>query len=164
MGLEVLDHVRRVEVNFNNDEIKEYEKIFQKANKSKRGCVTSVDLRNMLKAMGEDVSEEHLHEVIAEVDTNRNSCVELDEFLQVKKVFFSKLRIIHNLSFFCSSVYRLFRSFFRPFNSSLVLYLFLFTTYLKVGFPFHFPCMASHFPFSRVLLHKIFDAVSNSYY
>lgn len=83
MGLEVLDHVRRVEVNFNNDEIKEYEKIFQKANKSKRGCVTSVDLRNMLKAMGEDVSEEHLHEVIAEVDTNRNSCVELDEFLQV---------------------------------------------------------------------------------
>ena len=88
MGLEVLDHVRRVEVNFNNDEIKEYEKIFRKANKSKQGCVTSVDLRNMLKAMGEDVSEEHLHEVIAEVDTNRNSCVELDEFLQVKKSIF----------------------------------------------------------------------------
>lgn len=83
MGLEVLDNVRRVEVNFKEAEVKEYEKIFQKANKSKQGCVTSVDLRNMLKTMGEDVSEEHLHEVIAEVDTNRNSCVELDEFLQV---------------------------------------------------------------------------------
>ncbi|KAJ7389044.1 glycerol-3-phosphate dehydrogenase [Desmophyllum pertusum] len=83
MGLDVQDHVRRVEVNFKEDEITEYEKKFQQVNKSKKGCVSSLDLRNMLKEMGEEVSDEQLHEVIAEVDTNRNSCVELDEFLQV---------------------------------------------------------------------------------
>ena len=85
MGLDVQEHVRRVEVNFSEDEIKEYERVFQRVNKSKTGCVSSLDLRNMLKEMGEEVSEKQLHDVIAEVDTNRNSCVELDEFLQVRK-------------------------------------------------------------------------------
>ena len=84
MGLDVQEHVRRVEVNFSEDEIKEYEKVFQRVNKSKTGCVSSLDLRNMLKEMGEEVSDKQLHDVIAEVDTNRNSCVELDEFLQVR--------------------------------------------------------------------------------
>lgn len=72
-----------MEVNFSDEEIKEYERKFQKVNKSKRGCLNSFDLRNMLKEMGEEVSDKHLHELIAEVDTNRNSCVELDEFLQL---------------------------------------------------------------------------------
>ena len=84
MGLDVQEHVRRVEVNFSEDEIREYEKVFQRVNKSKTGCVSSLDLRNMLKEMGEEVSDKQLHDVIAEVDTNRNSCVELDEFLQVR--------------------------------------------------------------------------------
>ena len=83
--MDVQEHVRRVEVNFSEDEIKEYERVFQRVNKSKTGCVSSLDLRNMLKEMGEEVSEKQLHDVIAEVDTNRNSCVELDEFLQVRK-------------------------------------------------------------------------------
>lgn len=83
MGLDVQEHVRRVEVNFSDEEIKEYEKKFQKVNKSKRGCLNSFDLRNMLKEVGEEVSDKQLHELIAEVDTNRNSCVELDEFVQV---------------------------------------------------------------------------------
>lgn len=83
MGLDVDEHVRRVEVNFSDEEIKELEKKFQKVNKSKRGCLSSFDLRKMLKEMGEEVSDKQLYELIAEVDTNRNSCVELDEFLQV---------------------------------------------------------------------------------
>ena len=83
MGLDVHEHVRRVEVNFNDEEIKQYEKMFQKITKSKRGCLNSFDLRNMLKEMGEEVSDKQLHELIAEVDINKNSCVELDEFLQV---------------------------------------------------------------------------------
>ena len=33
--------------------------------------------------MGESVSEEQLHNLIAEVDLNKNSTIELDEFLQV---------------------------------------------------------------------------------
>lgn len=83
MGLDVQEHVRRVEVNFSDKEIQEYERKFQKMNKSKRGCLNSFDLKSMLKEMGEEVSDKQLHELIAEVDTNRNSCVELDEFLQV---------------------------------------------------------------------------------
>lgn len=83
MGLDVQEHVRRVEVNFSDEEIKEYEKKFHKVNKSKRGCLNSLDLKNMLKEMGEEVSDKQLHELIAEVDTNRNSCVEMDEFLQL---------------------------------------------------------------------------------
>ncbi|XP_044165114.1 glycerol-3-phosphate dehydrogenase, mitochondrial-like isoform X2 [Acropora millepora] len=83
MGLDVQEHVRRVEVNFSDKEIQEYERKFQKMNKSKRGCLNSFDLKNMLKEMGEEVSDKQLHELIAEVDTNRNSCVELDEFLQL---------------------------------------------------------------------------------
>ena len=86
MGLDVQEHVRRVEVNFSEDEIKKYERVFQRVNKSKTGCVSSLDLRNMLKEMGEEVSDKQLHDVIAEVDTNRNSCVELDEFLQVRRL------------------------------------------------------------------------------
>lgn len=83
MGLDVQEHVRRVEVNFSDKEIQEYERKFQKMNKSKRGCLNSFDLKSMLKEMGEEVSDKQLHELIAEVDTNRNSCVELDEFLQL---------------------------------------------------------------------------------
>lgn len=83
MGLDVHEHVRRVEVNFNDEEVKQYEKMFQKITKSKLGCLNSFDLRNMLKEMGEEVSDKQLHELIAEVDINKNSCVELDEFLQV---------------------------------------------------------------------------------
>lgn len=83
MGLDVHEHVRRVEVNFSDEEVKQYEKMFQKITKSKQGCLNSFDLRNMLKEMGEEVSDKQLHELIAEVDINKNSCVELDEFLQV---------------------------------------------------------------------------------
>lgn len=83
MGLDVQEHVRRVEVNFSDKEVQEYERKFQKMNKSKRGCLNSFDLKSMLKEMGEEVSDKQLHELIAEVDTNRNSCVELDEFLQL---------------------------------------------------------------------------------
>ncbi|XP_073230331.1 glycerol-3-phosphate dehydrogenase, mitochondrial-like [Porites lutea] len=83
MGLDVHEHVRRVEVNFNDEEVKQYEKMFEKITKSKRGCLNSFDLRNMLKEMGEEVSDKQLHELIAEVDINKNSCVDLDEFLQL---------------------------------------------------------------------------------
>ena len=79
-----MENMRRVEVNFSEGEIKEYKKKFQQVNRSSRGCLNALDLRKMLKEMGEEVSDDQLHELIAEVDTNNNSCVELDEFLQVR--------------------------------------------------------------------------------
>ena len=83
MGLDVQEHIRRVDVNFNPDEIRAYEKVFQKFDLDNTGSITFYNLRRLLNDLGEKVSDEQLRELIAEVDTNRNTTIELDEFLQV---------------------------------------------------------------------------------
>ena len=42
-----------------------------------------LDLRKVLKEMGEEVDERQLRDLIAEVDINKNNTIEQEEFLQV---------------------------------------------------------------------------------
>ena len=84
MGLEVQEHVRRVEVNFSAEEIQAYERVFKKFDLDGKGRISFYNLRRLLKDVGEDLSDEQLHDLIAEVDINKNTTIELDEFLQVR--------------------------------------------------------------------------------
>ena len=42
-----------------------------------------LDLRKVLKEMGEEVDERQLRDLIAEVDINKNNTIEQEEFLQL---------------------------------------------------------------------------------
>ena len=84
MGLEVREHVRNVDINFTEAEIAKYKKLFSNFDIDGSGSISLKNLRHLLKQMGEDITDDQLRELIAEVDINKNSTVEEDEFLQVK--------------------------------------------------------------------------------
>ncbi|XP_066263692.1 glycerol-3-phosphate dehydrogenase, mitochondrial-like isoform X1 [Branchiostoma lanceolatum] len=63
-------------------DIERYTKRFNKVAGAK-GFITHVDLGNIIQNLGIDVSDDQLHDMLEEVDTNRNGQVELDEFLQL---------------------------------------------------------------------------------
>ncbi|CAH1249133.1 GPD2 [Branchiostoma lanceolatum] len=63
-------------------DIERYTKRFNNVAGSK-GFITHVDLENIIQNLGIDVSDDQLHDMLEEVDTNRNGQVELDEFLQL---------------------------------------------------------------------------------
>ena len=47
------------------------------------GHITSQEIGNVMKSLGEDIPGYKLREIIKEVDSNQNGTVEFDEFLQV---------------------------------------------------------------------------------
>ena len=49
----------------------------------KNGHITSKEIGETMKSLGEDIPGYRLRDIIAEVDTNKNGTVEFDEFLQV---------------------------------------------------------------------------------
>ncbi|XP_019638356.1 PREDICTED: glycerol-3-phosphate dehydrogenase, mitochondrial-like [Branchiostoma belcheri] len=63
-------------------DIERYTKRFNKVAGAK-GFITHVDLGNIIQNLGIDISDDQLHDMLEEVDTNRNGQVELDEFLQL---------------------------------------------------------------------------------
>ncbi|XP_035230807.1 glycerol-3-phosphate dehydrogenase, mitochondrial-like isoform X2 [Stegodyphus dumicola] len=81
MGQDVNRRSRVSPVNFSKDEIKAYTNKFQTLDKDKKGYITLNDLRQNLKAQGEKVDDETLHDMLNEVDLNKNGQVELAEYL-----------------------------------------------------------------------------------
>ncbi|KAI5640684.1 FAD dependent oxidoreductase domain-containing protein [Phthorimaea operculella] len=73
----------KIPINLSKDEIQTYIKRFQIIDKDRKGFVSINDIRRSLKASGEEVSGEELHEILKEIDTNMNGQVELDEYLQM---------------------------------------------------------------------------------
>ena len=65
--------------------------------KDKKGYVSLNDIRRSFEERGEKISEQELHAILSELDTNMNGQVELDEYLEVNftnifKYLFSFLR------------------------------------------------------------------------
>ncbi|ESP00771.1 hypothetical protein LOTGIDRAFT_238523 [Lottia gigantea] len=73
----------QVPINFSKDEINMYVKRFNSLDSDNKGYITINDLRRYFKKIGEKVTEDQLHEILNEVDLNRNAQVEMGEFLQL---------------------------------------------------------------------------------
>ncbi|GFQ90669.1 glycerol-3-phosphate dehydrogenase, mitochondrial [Trichonephila clavata] len=81
MGQDVNRKARVTPVNFTKDEIASYTRKFQTLDKDRKGYITINDLRQSLKVQGEKVDDETLHDMLNEVDLNKNGQVELGEYL-----------------------------------------------------------------------------------
>ncbi|KAK3083034.1 hypothetical protein FSP39_012251 [Pinctada imbricata] len=83
MGLELGSGAANIPINFTKDEINTYVKKFNTLDYNKKGYITVNDLRTYFKKTGERVTEDQLHDILNEVDLNRNAQVDLGEFLQL---------------------------------------------------------------------------------
>ncbi len=62
------------------DQIAELRKAFDVMDANKDGEVTKEELKNLLKGLGEDVTDEVVDEMIAIADTNNDGKVQFEEF------------------------------------------------------------------------------------
>ncbi|KAL3854156.1 hypothetical protein ACJMK2_013434 [Sinanodonta woodiana] len=83
MGLDLGKASMDVKINFTKEEINQYAKRFSSLDIDNKGFITINDLRRYFKKMGERVSEDQLHDILSEVDLNKNAQVDLGEFLQL---------------------------------------------------------------------------------
>ncbi|XP_021351671.1 glycerol-3-phosphate dehydrogenase, mitochondrial-like isoform X2 [Mizuhopecten yessoensis] len=85
MGLDLGTGSKNVPINFTKDEINVYVKRFKTLDHDHKGYITVNDLRKYFKKIGERVTEDQLHDILNEVDLNKNAQVDLGEFLQLVK-------------------------------------------------------------------------------
>ncbi|XP_042613838.1 glycerol-3-phosphate dehydrogenase, mitochondrial-like isoform X2 [Cyprinus carpio] len=71
------------EISLTAQEIARYKKRFYKFDKESKGFITTVDVQQVLEKLSIHIDENALHEILNEVDLNKNGQVELDEFLQL---------------------------------------------------------------------------------
>lgn len=84
MGLSLKYQMKQnVSINFSKDEIGTYIKRFRSLDKKNKGYITNQDLKFFFKSIQEPIPEDELNLLLAEVDTNKNGLIELDEFLQL---------------------------------------------------------------------------------
>ncbi|KAG0422319.1 hypothetical protein HPB47_001843 [Ixodes persulcatus] len=74
---------QKLSMSFTKSEVDQYIQKFQAIDKDRKGYISVVDLRRSLKAAGENVSELQLHEMLNEVDLNKNGQIELSEYLEL---------------------------------------------------------------------------------
>ncbi|KAJ8321071.1 hypothetical protein KUTeg_002658 [Tegillarca granosa] len=83
MGLNLGTGSTNVPINFTKDEINAHAKRFKSLDIDNKGYITVNDLRRYFKKIGERVTEDQLHDILNEVDLNKNAQVDLGEFLQL---------------------------------------------------------------------------------
>lgn len=83
MGRSVQAESRNVPINFSVEEINKYLAQFKLLDKENKGYITLPDIRRSLKEHGDQISDLQLHEILGEVDMNRNGQVDTGEFLQL---------------------------------------------------------------------------------
>lgn len=71
------------EINLDYQEVMRYKKRFHKFDKESKGFITTVDVQQVLQSINVHIDENSLHEILNEVDLNKNGQVEFDEFLQL---------------------------------------------------------------------------------
>ncbi|XP_058475749.1 glycerol-3-phosphate dehydrogenase, mitochondrial isoform X1 [Solea solea] len=74
---------KTTDINLNNQEVVRYKKRFQKFDKDSKGFITTIDVQQVLESINVNIDENALHEILNEVDLNKNGQVEIDEFLQL---------------------------------------------------------------------------------
>lgn len=71
------------EINLDYQEVVRYKKRFHKFDKESKGFITTVDVQQVLESINVHIDQNALHEILNEVDLNKNGQVEIDEFLQL---------------------------------------------------------------------------------
>ncbi|XP_026708875.1 glycerol-3-phosphate dehydrogenase, mitochondrial [Athene cunicularia] len=71
------------EISLLPSDIERYKKRFHMFDKDKKGFITILDVQRVLESISVQIAENTLHEILNEVDLNKNGQVELNEFLQV---------------------------------------------------------------------------------
>ncbi|NWZ42334.1 GPDM protein, partial [Brachypodius atriceps] len=71
------------EISLAPSDIERYKKRFHMFDKDKKGFITIVDVQGVLQSISVQIDEDTLHEILNEVDLNKNGQVELNEFLQL---------------------------------------------------------------------------------
>ncbi|XP_061571399.1 glycerol-3-phosphate dehydrogenase, mitochondrial isoform X2 [Cololabis saira] len=74
---------KTTEINLDYQEVVRYKKRFHKFDKECKGFITTVDVQRVLESINVHIDENALHEILNEVDLNKNGQVEIDEFLQL---------------------------------------------------------------------------------
>ncbi|KAL4216955.1 glycerol-3-phosphate dehydrogenase [Mactra antiquata] len=97
MGLDLGRAELNMPINFTKDEINQYAKRFKSLDTDNKGYITVNDLRKYFKKIGERVTEDQLHDILNEVDLNKNAQVDLGEFLQLMNMI--KLGTLSNSRF-----------------------------------------------------------------
>ncbi|XP_061788336.1 glycerol-3-phosphate dehydrogenase, mitochondrial isoform X2 [Nerophis lumbriciformis] len=70
------------EMNLDNQEVARYKKRFHKFDKESKGFITTVDVQQVLDSINVHIDENALHDILNEVDVNKNGQIEIGEFLQ----------------------------------------------------------------------------------
>ncbi|XP_061745583.1 glycerol-3-phosphate dehydrogenase, mitochondrial isoform X2 [Nerophis ophidion] len=70
------------EMNLDNQEVARYKKRFHKFDKECKGFITTVDVQQVLDSINVHIDANALHDILNEVDVNKNGQIEIDEFLQ----------------------------------------------------------------------------------
>lgn len=87
----------RSEINLSPSDVDRYKKRFHKFDKDKKGFITILDVQRVLENIHVQMDSNTLHEILNEVDLNKNGQVELNEFLQlmsaIQKGFISGSRL-----------------------------------------------------------------------
>ncbi|NXJ77991.1 GPDM protein, partial [Trogon melanurus] len=71
------------EISLLPSDIERYKKRFRMFDKDKKGFITIVDVQRVLESISVQIAENTLHDILSEVDLNKNGQVELNEFLQL---------------------------------------------------------------------------------
>ncbi|KAM9631435.1 glycerol-3-phosphate dehydrogenase, mitochondrial isoform 9-T9 [Morphnus guianensis] len=70
------------EISLGPSDIERYKKRFHMFDKDKKGFITILDVQRVLESISVQIAENTLHDILNEVDLNKNGQVELNEFLQ----------------------------------------------------------------------------------
>ncbi|NWQ95629.1 GPDM protein, partial [Burhinus bistriatus] len=71
------------EISLVPSDIERYKKRFHMFDKDKKGFITILDVQRVLESISVQIAENTLHDILNEVDLNKNGQVELNEFLQL---------------------------------------------------------------------------------
>jgi len=75
-----------------DDQLAEIRESFENFDLDKNGHITSTEIGDVMKSLGEDIPGYKLREIIKEVDTNQNGTIEFNEFLEIYKSVSTKLK------------------------------------------------------------------------
>ncbi|XP_010935758.1 calmodulin [Elaeis guineensis] len=65
------------------EQISEFQEAFSLFDKDGDGCITLEELETVIKSLGQNPTEDELHEMIKEIDADGNGTIEFGEFLSL---------------------------------------------------------------------------------
>ena len=84
MGLSLNSEMRALPISLSESEQIYYTDVFERFG-GNRGSISASEIGKVVKSLGEEISNDQLKELVNEVDLNKNTKIEVDEFLKVSK-------------------------------------------------------------------------------